>query len=197
MEEMVKSIRILLNKPLTDASGKLVWEAVELHEPALIEVSQFFDEQKKNGALSAAGLLISLLSGIPPTVVKRLPFASFKQCEAFLLTFLNFKPEEDETSVVPASSMSVTLSRQLEDSNGKQSWVSIDLSEPCLEQVDQFYKTQAVKGGLIAMAALVSELAGIPLPVINRLSFTDYKRCEAYLLGFLNYSPIAGDGETA
>ncbi|MGC6386575.1 phage tail assembly protein [Ewingella sp. S1.OA.A_B6] len=197
MEEQNKTITIPLDKPLTDASGKLSWEAVELHEPALIEVSQFFDEQKKNGALSAAGLLISLLSGIPTTAVKRLPFSSFKQCEAFILTFLNFKPEESDPSAVPASATSIMLSRQLEDNNGKQAWVSVDLCEPYLEQVDQFYKTQTAKGGLTAMATLVSELAGIPLPVINRLSFTDYKRCETYLLVFLNYSPTAADGVTA
>jgi hypothetical protein len=194
VEEQDKSIVISLDKPLADAGGKLVWENIELHEPALIEVTQFFDKQKTDGALAAMGLLISLLSGIPPQVIKKLPFTTFKQCEVFLLTFLNYSPEK----VTPVESSTViVLPKALEDGKGAQSWLGIDLSEPYLEQVDKFYKTQTVKGGLAAMSALISEISDIPPQVINRLPFTDYKRCEGYMLGFLNFSPTAGDGENA
>ncbi|AVF37396.1 hypothetical protein BV494_07790 [Rahnella sikkimica] len=86
------------------------------------------------------------------------------------------------------------LANPLQDSAGKRSWSSIDLSEPNLEQVDQFYKTQTVKGGLTSMSALIAELSDIPPEVINRLPYTDYKSCEAYLLGFLNYSPTPDTG---
>jgi len=194
MQETEKNISIALEKPLSDATGKHIWEAVELHEPALIEVHQFYEEQKKNGALSAVGLLISLLSAIPLNVVKGISFTRFKQCEAFLLTFLNFKPEGLESNSPPESFASIPLSRRLEDNSGKQAWASIELGEPSLEQVDQFYKLQEAKGGLMAMGNLISELSGIPVPLINRLCFTDYKRCEGYLLDFLNYSPEAGTG---
>lgn len=194
MEEQDKSIVIPLDKPLADAGGKLVWENIELHEPALIEVNQFFDKQKTDGALAAMGLLISLLSGIPPQVIKKLPFTTFKQCEVFLLTFLNYSPEK----ITPVESSTViVLPKALEDGNGEQRWLGIDLSEPYLDQVDKFYKTQTVKGGLVAMSALITEISGIPSQVINRLPFTDYKRCEGYMLGFLNFSPTAGGGENA
>lgn len=194
MEEQDKSIVIPLDKPLADTSGKLVWENIELHEPALIEVNQFFDKQKTDGALAAMGLLISLLSGIPPQVIKKLPFTTFKQCEVFLLTFLNYIPEK----ITPVeSSMVIVLPKALEDGKGEQRWLGIDLSEPYLDQVDKFYKTQTVKGGLVAMSALITEISGIPSQVINRLPFTDYKRCEGYMLGFLNFSPMAGGGENA
>lgn len=194
MQDTEKKISIALDKPLSDATGKLVWEAIELHEPALIEVHQFYEEQKKNGALSAVGLLISLLSAIPLNVVKGISFTRFKQCEAFLLTFLNFKPEGLEANSPPESFASILLSHRLEDNSGKQAWASIELSEPSLDQVDRFYKLQEAKGGLMAMGNLISELSGIPVPLINRLSFTDYKRCEGYLLGFLNYSPDVATG---
>jgi len=194
VEEQEKSIVIPLDKPLTDASGKLAWESIPLHEPALIEVNQFFDKQKTDGALAAMGLLISLLSGIPPQVIKKLPFTIFKQCEVFLLTFLNYNPEK----VTPVESSTViVLPKALEDGKGEQRWLGIDLCEPCLDQVDKFYKTQTVKGGLVAMSALITEISGIPSQVINRLPFTDYKRCEGYMLGFLNFSPMAGGGENA
>ncbi|WP_447868812.1 phage tail assembly protein [Rahnella aceris] len=194
MEEQEKSIVIPLDKPLADASGKLVWENIELHEPALIEVNQFFDKQKTDGALAAMGLLISLLSGIPPQVIKKLPFTTFKQCEVFLLTFLNYIPEK----ITPVENSTViVLPKALEDGKGEQRWLGIDLSEPYLDQVDKFYKTQTVKGGLVAMSALITEISGIPSQVINRLPFTDYKRCEGYMLGFLNFSPTAGGGENA
>ncbi|PBI78633.1 hypothetical protein A9993_02370 [Rahnella victoriana] len=194
MEEQEKSIVIPLDKPLADAGGKLVWESIPLHEPALIEVNQFFEKQKTEGALAAMGLLISLLSGIPPQVVKRIPFTIFKQCEVFLLTFLNYSPVAESQ---PESSTVIALPKVLKDSKGEQSWAGIDLSEPYLEQVDQFYKTQTVKGGLAAMSALIAEISGIPSQVINRLPFTDYKRCEGYMLGFLNFSPTAGGGVNA
>lgn len=194
MEEQDKNIVISLDKPLADAGGKLVWESIPLHEPALIEVNQFFDKQKTDGALAAMGLLISLLSGIPPQVIKKLPFTTFKQCEVFLLTFLNYSPEK----VTPVESSTViVLPKALEDGKGEQRWLGIDLCEPCLDQVDKFYKTQTVKGGLAAMSALITEISGIPSQVINRLPFTDYKRCEGYMLGFLNFSPTAGGGESA
>lgn|GEM_PF-511996 len=194
MEEQEKSIVIPLDKPLTDASGKLVWEIISLHEPALIEVNQFFDKQKADGALAAMGLLISLLSGIPPQVVRRMPFTTFKHCEGFLLTFLNYLP--DPVTTVESSTV-IVLPKALQDGKGEQNWAGIDLGEPCLDQVDQFYKTQTVKGGLAAMSALIAEISGIPAQVINRLPFTDYKRCEGYMLGFLNFSPTAGGGANA
>lgn len=194
MEEQDKTILIPLEKPLADASGKIIWENIELHEPAVIEVNQFLDKQKTNGALAGMGHLISLLSGIPPQVIKQLPFTAYKRCESFLLTFLNYKPEIGYAESQPKSSTIIVLANQLQDSAGKSSWNSVDLSEPNLEQVDQFYKTQTAKGGLPAMSALIAELSGIAPEVINRLPYTDYKSCEAYLLGFLNYSPTAAAG---
>ncbi|QII37514.1 phage tail assembly protein [Rouxiella badensis] len=191
MEEQDKSTVIPLDKPLADAGGKLVWESIALHEPALVEVNQFLEKQKADGALAAMGLLISLLSGIPPLVVKRMPFTTFKQCEVFLLTFLNYVPEpitQVESTTV------IVLPKALQDGKGEQNWAGIDLVEPCLDQVDQFYKTQTVKGGLVAMSTLIAEISGIPAQVINRLPFTDYKRCEGYMLGFLNFSPTTGGG---
>lgn len=193
MEEQDKSIVIPLTKPLADTSGKLVWESISLHEPALIEVTQFFTSQQTNGPITAMGHLISLLSGIPQLVVKRMPFTTFKQCEVFLLTFLNFTPE---TSKALESSTFILLPQLIEDSKSQQSWSGIDLCEPTLQQVDDFYKAQSAKSTLVAMAALISDLSGIAPAVINRLPFTDYKRCEGYLLGFLNYSPTTGSGES-
>ncbi|WP_226790049.1 phage tail assembly protein [Rahnella sikkimica] len=194
MEEQDKTILIPLDKPLADASGKLVWENIELHEPAVIEVNQFLDKQKASGALAGMGHLICLLSGVTPQVIKRLPFTTYKRCESFLLTFLNYKPENPNAESQPQSSTIIMLANPLQDSAGKRSWSSIDLSEPNLEQVDQFYKTQTVKGGLTSMSALIAELSDIPPEVINRLPYTDYKSCEAYLLGFLNYSPTPDTG---
>lgn len=136
MEEQDKTILIPLEKPLADASGKLVWERIELHEPALIEVNQFFEKQKTTGALTAMGHLISLLSGIPPQLVKRIPFTVFKRCEVFLLRFLNYTPETLAPGAVPACSVQIALEALLEDASGKQSWSHIGLSEPNLEQVD-------------------------------------------------------------
>lgn len=90
--ELERTKTINLVKPISDNSGKQTWEALELCEPTLLQVQQFFDEQTKNGSLLGMSLLISLLSGVPREVVKKMAFTDYKACEEYLLGFLNYYP---------------------------------------------------------------------------------------------------------
>ncbi len=92
MAELERSKTITLVKPISDNSGKQTWEAVDLSEPTLLQVQQFYDEQAKAGALSAMGLLIALLASVPREVVKKMAFTDYKSCEVYLLGFLNYSP---------------------------------------------------------------------------------------------------------
>ncbi len=92
MAELERNKTITLVKPVSDKSGNQTWESIDLHEPALIEVQQFYNEQAKTGSLGGMGLLITLLSGIPQEVVKKLAFTDYKACEEYLLGFLNYSP---------------------------------------------------------------------------------------------------------
>ncbi len=92
MSALERSKIISLVKPIADNAGKQTWEQLELNEPTLLQVQQFYDEQNKKGALSAMGLLITLLTGVPREVVNKLAFTDYRDCEAFLLGFLNYSP---------------------------------------------------------------------------------------------------------
>ncbi len=92
MAELERTKTITLVKPISDNTGKQTWESIELHEPALGEVMQFYEEQAKTGSLGGMNLLITLLSGIPREVVKKLGFRDYKACEGYLLGFLNYSP---------------------------------------------------------------------------------------------------------
>ncbi|TKI02897.1 phage tail assembly protein [Martelella alba] len=92
MAELERTKTITLVKPISDNSGKQTWEALDLCEPTLLQVQQFYDEQTKAGGLSAMGLLISLLSAVPREVIKKLAITDYKACEGYLLGFLNYSP---------------------------------------------------------------------------------------------------------
>lgn len=88
---MEKTKTITLSKMLEDKTQKTAWEQIDLREPALIEVEQFYDKQVKTSSLPAMRLLISLVSGIPESVLGRMAFTDYQQCEEYLLGFLTRK----------------------------------------------------------------------------------------------------------
>ena len=90
---MDKYKKITLSEPIESTSTKTTYEYVELKEPVLIQVKQFYDEHQKNGALSAMSLLITLLSGIPKDALNKMAFTDYKNCEVFLTGFLNYSPK--------------------------------------------------------------------------------------------------------
>lgn len=92
-----KTRTIALETSISTNDGKQTWQAVELKEPTLLQVKQFYDEQKKSETLNAMGLVISLISGIPREVVNKLGFTDYKECEEYLLSFLTYSPMTGET----------------------------------------------------------------------------------------------------
>lgn len=80
---------ITLSKPLESNDGKVRYEEVNLREPCLIEVEQFYDVQNKaSNSLPGMRRLISLVSEIPETELKKMAITDFKQCRDFLTPFL-------------------------------------------------------------------------------------------------------------
>ncbi|WP_252120454.1 phage tail assembly protein [Symbiopectobacterium purcellii] len=88
---MEKTKIIPLSKPLDDKTQKTAWEQIELREPALLEVEQFYDKQTKSSSLAAMRLLISLVSGVPESALGRMAFTDYRECEGFLLGFLTYE----------------------------------------------------------------------------------------------------------
>ncbi|MDE9495512.1 phage tail assembly protein [Xenorhabdus bovienii] len=86
---------ITLNKQIESNDGKEAYIEIHLREPALIEVEQFYEMDKKSNPLAAMRLLITLVSGVPETVLKKMAITDFRQCEAFLTAFLAYTPSNN------------------------------------------------------------------------------------------------------
>ncbi|ANI28911.1 hypothetical protein PL78_03520 [Yersinia entomophaga] len=95
MSELERSKTITLVKPISYEANKTTYETIELGEPVLIQVQQFYDEQAKSGALSAMGLLISLVSSVPREAIKKMAFTDYKACEVYMMGFLTYSPPEN------------------------------------------------------------------------------------------------------
>ncbi|AOM40492.1 phage tail assembly protein [Xenorhabdus hominickii] len=92
---MEKTKVVQLSKPIESNDGKEVYTEIHLHEPALIEVEQFYDAQAKspNSSLPAMRLLIALVSNIPESVLKKMAITDFNVCREYLLVFLSGNPD--------------------------------------------------------------------------------------------------------
>lgn len=80
---------IILSKALESNDGKIRYEEINLREPVLIEVEQFYDVQNKaTNSLPGMRRLICLVSEIPETELKKMAITDYKQCRDFLTPFL-------------------------------------------------------------------------------------------------------------
>ncbi|CNL74156.1 phage tail assembly protein [Yersinia kristensenii] len=95
MAELERTKTIPLVKPISHEATKTTYEVIELSEPVLIQVQQFYDEQTKSGSLSAMGLLISLVSGVPREAIKKMAFTDYKACEVYMMSFLAYSPQPE------------------------------------------------------------------------------------------------------
>ncbi|AVX38518.1 phage tail assembly protein [Yersinia massiliensis] len=95
MSELERTKTITLVKPISHDATKTTYEFIELSEPVLLQVQQFYDEQAKSGALSAMGLLISLVSNVPREAIKKMAFTDYKSCEVYMMSFLAYSPQPE------------------------------------------------------------------------------------------------------
>ena len=92
MSELERTKTITLVKPINHDATKTTYEAIELSEPVLLQVQQFYDEQAKSGSLSAMGLLIAMVSNVPREAIKKMAFTDYKACEVYMMSFLAYSP---------------------------------------------------------------------------------------------------------
>jgi hypothetical protein len=92
--KMEKTKVVVLSKPIESNDGKEVYQELHLREPALFEVEQFYEMDRKSNPLAAMRLLIALTSEvqITDTILKKMAITDFRECEAFLTRFLAYTP---------------------------------------------------------------------------------------------------------
>ncbi|MDE1494894.1 phage tail assembly protein [Xenorhabdus bovienii] len=92
---MEKTKVIRLSTPIEDNAQKIIYEEIHLREPALFDVEQFYEMDRKSNPLAAMRLLIALVSPVPETVLKKMAITDFRECEAFLTDFLAYTPSNN------------------------------------------------------------------------------------------------------
>ncbi|HGM5452830.1 TPA: phage tail assembly protein [Serratia marcescens] len=83
----------------------------------------------------------------------------------------------------------IPLSRAL--TVGETRYGHLDLKEPALAEVEQFYELQRAKNSMAAMKLLIALNAQVTEKALGPMAFTDYRKCEDYLMSFLTYDPSA------
>jgi len=87
---------IVLSKPLKKAG--VIYRQIELKEPDLSEVEQFYEAKQTKSSLPAMKLLISLNSGISEKTLNSMAYTDYKKCENYLMAFLNFESRRNGSS---------------------------------------------------------------------------------------------------
>ncbi|WP_199639603.1 phage tail assembly protein [Serratia sp. PAMC26656] len=91
-----KTKTIVLSHALTVADTR--YEHLDLKEPALAEVEQFYDIQSAKNSMAAMKLLIALNSGVTEKALGAMAFTDYRKCEGFLMSFLTYDPSTDGNS---------------------------------------------------------------------------------------------------
>lgn len=94
LDGLESSFTLNLIKPLKSADGKETYNSFVINEPSFSQIEQFYDEQSKNGNMSAMGLLISILSDplVPLNIIKGMNYRDYRKAERYLLDFLRYPP---------------------------------------------------------------------------------------------------------
>lgn len=87
-QELLDEKTFILSKAISH--GKESWPELTLHEPAVVEVEQFYTRQKEKTPINAMTLLIGLMAGIPETVIQKLKYRDFMAMQEYALGFLNY-----------------------------------------------------------------------------------------------------------
>lgn len=81
----------------------------------------------------------------------------------------------------------IALTKPLEMANIR--YEQLELKEPLLADVEQFYETQNSKNSMAAMKLLLALNSGLTEKTLAAMAYTDYRKCEEYLMGFLTFDP--------
>lgn len=84
--EVPDELTLTLRKAVEFAGEQI--HVLELREPTLDEVEKFTKEFQKNGSISAARFLISLISGHPVAALGKIAARDFKAAEEYLANFI-------------------------------------------------------------------------------------------------------------
>ncbi|KFX64265.1 hypothetical protein KBK24_0121765 [Burkholderia sp. K24] len=181
---------ITLPVPLT-LGGALKYDSIMLREPTVDELDRSTQTAGSIYAVNAA--LISMVSSVPLTLIRKLGKTKYEEAVAYLKGFDWVPPKDDPK----ASVKTVVLGKPITLNGDTRTYDSLTLSEPTVDQLDQ---SAQVEGTAYACnAELISLVSGVPLAVVRKMGKSSYEEATAFLSGFTWVPPLSGEtsGTTA
>ncbi|WP_171988140.1 phage tail assembly protein [Hyphomicrobium sp. NDB2Meth4] len=180
-----------LQVPITDEVGS-AWTKITLREPTLADMIAVERKVTALGNAFTADML-SLLSNLPETAVRKLKFRDLRPIERWLNSLQHTVADDDPLEAVPQRTFKLLVPLQ---TNGAPI-TSLTVREPDLDcgiMVDKF------KGAAEQQAAMIAALSDQVIPVITRMAMRDVRRIDAWLNFFSfagAFSPETGEGMSA
>ncbi|CAB3742523.1 hypothetical protein LMG24238_06895 [Paraburkholderia sediminicola] len=175
---------ITLDVPLS-LGDALKYESIMLREPTVDELDRSTQTAGSIYAVNAA--LISMVSSIPLTLIRKLGKTKYEEAVAYLKGFDWTPPKDDAKAPVKT----VVLKKPITLNGDNRTYDSIALSEPTVEQLDQ---SAQVEGTAYACnAELISLVSGVPLAVVRKMGKSSYEEATAFLSGFTWAPPQSGE----
>ncbi|PRZ56569.1 tail assembly chaperone E/41/14-like protein [Paraburkholderia fungorum] len=181
---------ITLPEPLT-LGGALKYDSIMLREPTVDELDRSTQTAGSIYAVNAA--LISMVSSVPLTLIRKLGKTKYEEAVAYLKGFDWTPPKDDQKAAVKT----VVLKKPITLNGDTRTYDSLALSEPTVDQLDQ---SAQVEGTAYACnAELISLVSGVPLAVVRKMGKSSYEEATAFLSGFTWAPPLSGEtsGTTA
>ncbi|KPD17267.1 hypothetical protein ADM96_20410 [Burkholderia sp. ST111] len=175
---------ITLSVPLS-LGDALKYDSIILREPMLDELDRSAQTAGSLYAVNAA--LISMVSSIPLTLIRKLGKTKYEESVAYLQGF-DWIPPKDAPKVPEKT---VVLKKPITLNGDSRTYDSLHLSEPTVEQLDQ---SAQVEGTAYACnAELISLVSGVPLAVVRKIGKSSYEEATAFLSGFTWAPPPSGE----
>ncbi|RDU99233.1 phage tail assembly protein [Trinickia dinghuensis] len=165
---------IVLPKPLE--LGPLKHASILLREPTVDELDR--STQTKGSVYAVNAALISMVSGIPLTLIRTLGKTGYEEAVEYLKAF-DWTPPKGAQQL-PAKT--VVLKQPITLNGDTRTYDSLALREPTVDELDQ---SAQVEGTAFACnAELISLVSGAPVAVIRKIGKANYEEATAYLSGF-------------
>ena len=173
---------IALVTPL--ALGSLKFDSILLREPTVDELDRSAQTPGSPYAVNAA--LISMVSSIPLTMIRKLGKTAYEEAVAYLKGF-DWTPPKD---AVKSPEKTVALKRPITLNGDSKAYDSLALREPTVDELDQ---SAQVEGTAYASnVELIALVSGTPAAVVRKMGKSNYEEATAFLSGFTWAPPPSG-----
>lgn len=165
--------------------GPLNYSSIMLREPTVDELDRSTQTAGSSYAVNAA--LISMVSSVPLTMIRKLGKTNYEEAVAYLKGF-DWTPPKDEPK---SAQKTIVLKLPITLNGDSKTYDSLVLREPNVEELDE---SAQVEGTAYACnAELIARVAGVPNAVVRKMGKANYEEATAFLSGFTWAPPPSGE----